>query len=161
MIRLALAAFAALTVTTVADAQPLRRAVDRFRNVTKSICTGPECQAQTQYVPEGLPLPMRPPYLTEPAPTPRVAATTPQVASSTPQAVGAPRVVGLKVKLGLVRGKIVRGLVAKGVDRADAEKVVGQLGDGTLLKLLLEHLDDIAKIIERLLPLFMDDGRLS
>lgn len=55
--------------------------------------------------------------------------------------------------LGRVRQQIADGLVAKGVDPVTAEHVVGQLGDGTLLKWLIEHGPDIAKLVMQILAL--------
>ena len=52
------------------------------------------------------------------------------------------------------RQRLVDGLVAKGVPQADAIEAVGQLGDGSLLKWLIEHGDDIIALVMRLLSLF-------
>lgn len=136
-----------------AEAQPVRKAVGKVRQATRqAVCTltGGCAAAGGFWAPSGMASPA--PFVAVPAEAPK------PMAAQAPKIVGAPgdRIIRLAKKLQIVRGKIVDGLVAKGVDRSDAEKVVGELGDGTLLRLILEHLDDIAAIILKLLPLFMD-----
>lgn len=41
-----------------------------------------------------------------------------------------------------------------GYSTEQADRIVGQIGDGTLLKLFLEHLPDILAFIAAVLPLF-------
>lgn len=53
-----------------------------------------------------------------------------------------------------VREELAAGLVARGVDPEEAEQFVGGVGDGRLIRWLVEHGPDIAKLILLLLPLF-------
>lgn len=46
------------------------------------------------------------------------------------------------------------GLVAAGVDKHEADVAMRQFGDGTILKLLLEHSGDIAAVVKLILGLF-------
>jgi hypothetical protein len=152
--RFIVAALAALTLTGAADAQfrPLQRIRDAFNPSAREVCVGPNCPQGVASPAPFVPVPVQ-------APKPMQAAPAQQfVPVPGGQVVGAPgdRLIRLAKKLQIVRGKIIDGLVAKGVDRADAEKVVGELGDGTLIKFLIEHFDDIMAIVLKLLPLFMD-----
>lgn len=56
--------------------------------------------------------------------------------------------------LRLIRRRLVAGLTSRGVSKADAEHAVGQLGDGTILKWLLDHGPDLLSLVESLLALF-------
>jgi len=133
--RVLLAVAAAQFCAAEADAQPIRKALNRmvFGTPAAQVCA--ECQLG-----KTVPLPM--------------AGPGPTTVTVQGKLIAAPG--GRKLNLHPFRVKIVDGLVAKGVDRADAERVVGQLGDGTLLKLLIENLPEIIKIVELLLPLFAD-----
>lgn len=160
-LRITLSLALALTLSATAGAQPVRKALARVHTAAANVmsaahdvCTRGKCQ-DSGVVPAGLPLPMHAPYAFEAAPPPKVAA------APAPQAVGAPRFTPIKTKLAKVRVKIIQGLVDKGVDKADAELVVGQIGDGKLIQFLIDHFDDILAIVLKLLPLFTDDGKVA
>lgn len=171
--RVFLTVLAALILAPVADAQPLRKAAARAHAVVANaaavtrhvahqavvgvaaVCTGQSCTApaaQFVPVPSVAPLPMAGPGNSS---KPLV------VGAATPQVVGDRRFTPLKTKIAKTRAKIIDGLIAQGVDPTDAKMVVGQIGDGQILKYLIEHFDDILAIVLKLLPLFLDDGRLS
>ena len=53
------------------------------------------------------------------------------------------------------RRRAVRELAAEGVPPAEAERLVGKVGDGTFLKWLIEHGPDILALVAKILALFV------
>lgn len=56
------------------------------------------------------------------------------------------------------RQQIAEALVADGHDRAEAEQLVGKIGDGSLIKWLIEHQGDVQGLIQFFVNLFAKKG---
>jgi hypothetical protein len=52
-----------------------------------------------------------------------------------------------------LRENIVAEMVTRGASKADADKVVGTIGDGAILTFLLSHLGDLSALITLLMSL--------
>lgn len=69
-------------------------------------------------------------------------------------AVGGRRLEWRTHIVGPFRRRAIDGLVEKGYDHADAEDMVGKLGDGTILNWIITHGPEIMAFIQMIIALF-------